>query len=70
MAFSTSSISPWRFAADVEEVSTPDINILNLPHLDFEDQEEQEANLAEHFQVGQEAFPSPTLKEDQGEPVA
>ena len=69
MAFSTSSISPWIFYANVEEVSAPDRNILNLPYSDSEDQEEQEDNLAEQFQVGQEDFPSPIPKEYQGEPV-
>ena len=54
----------------VEEVSAPDINIHNLPYSDSEDQEEQEDNIVEQFQVGQEEFPSPTPKEDQGEPVA
>ena len=68
--FSTSSISPWIFDANVEEVSAPDRNILNLPYSDSEDQEEREDNLAEQFQVGQEEFPSPTPKEDQGEQEA
>ena len=54
----------------VEEVLALDRNILNLPYSDFEDEEEQETNLAYQFQIGKEEFPSPTPKEDQGEPVA
>ena len=58
------------FSEKLEEVLAPDRNILNLPYSDSEDEEEQETNLAGHFQIGHEDFPSPTPKEDQGEPVA
>ena len=52
------------FSEKVEEVPTPDINILNLLYSDSEDEEEHEINLADWFQIGQEEFPSPTPKED------
>ena len=58
------------FSGKKEEAPAQGKNILNLPYLDSEDEEEQETKLAYQFQVGQEEFPSPTLKEDQGEPVA
>ena len=57
------------FSEKVEEVPAPDINILNLPYFDSKDEQEHETNLADQFQIGQEEFPSPTLKEDQGELV-
>ena len=54
------------FSEKVEDVPAPDKNIRNLPYSDFEDEEEHETNLEDQFQIGQEEFPSPTPKEDQG----
>ena len=45
-------------------------NVLNLPYSDSEDEEEHGTNLADQVVVGNEDLPSPTPKEDQGEPMA
>ena len=37
------------FSEKVEEISAPDINMLNLPYSDSKNQEEQEDNLVEQF---------------------
>ena len=58
------------FSRKEKDISAPEKNILNLPYSDSEVQEEHEDNLEEQFQVGKEEFPSPTPKEDRGEPVA
>ena len=57
------------FSEKAEEVLAPDKNILNLPYSDSKDEEEQKTNLADQVTIGHEEFPSPTPKEDQGEPV-
>ena len=48
-----------------EESSSQDKNVLNLPHTDFEDEEEQGADIANHVAAGHEDLPSPTPKDDQ-----
>ena len=53
-----------------EEALAQDKNVLNLPYTDSKDEEEQGTNLANQVAVGHEDVPSPTPKEDQGEPVA
>ena len=58
------------FSEKEEEVLAPRKNILNLPYSDSEDEEEHGTNLEDQVTIGQEEFPSPTPKEDQGEPVA
>ena len=58
------------FCEKPEEASAQDKNILNLPYSDSEDEEEQGTNLAYQVTIWEEDFPSPTPKEDQGEPVA
>ena len=53
------------FSGKVEEVSAPDINILNLPYSDFEEEEEREVDLTKQVAVEHEEFPSPTPREGQ-----
>ena len=49
--------------------SASDRNILNLPHLDFEEEEGQEVDLTEQVAIEHEDFPSTTPKEGQDEPM-
>ena len=47
-----------------QEASVQDKNILNLPYIDFEDEEEQGVDLTKQVAVENEELPSPTPRED------
>ena len=57
------------FNGKEKEVTAQSGNIMNLPYSDSEEEREEEVNLAEQVVVENEELPSPTPKEDQGEPV-
>ena len=57
------------FSWKEKEAPTQSGNILNLPYSDSEEEKEQEVDLTEQVAAEYEEFPSPTPKEDQGEPV-
>ena len=57
------------FSGKEEEAPTQGKNVLNFPYSGSEDQEEQEDSLVKQSQERIEEFPSPTPKEDQGEPM-
>ena len=53
-----------------EESSSQEKNVLNLPYIDSEDEEEKGADLANQVTEGHEDLPSPTPKDDQSQQVA
>ena len=55
--------------AEKEEALAQGKNILNLPYTNSEDEEEQGVDLTKQVAAEHEEFPSPTPREDQGEPA-
>ena len=53
-----------------EEASSQDKNVLNLPYIDSEDEEEQGADLANQVESRHEDLPFPTPKDDKSQQVA
>ena len=58
-----------EFSEKRKEIPAQSENILNFPYSDLEEEREEGVDLAEQVVAKNEELPSPTPKQDQGEPV-